>query len=180
MTTVSLPIRALIEIAARPLGIDPDLVEAFVLVESSGQPWAWNPEPHYPWLWNVATHRPYRVTAAEFSEAPPPDFPCLAGDRDQEWWAQQASWGLLQIMGAVAREHGCDVPFLSQLCDPVTNLSVGCRVLQGLLLWAEGDLAKAAAGYNAGRGGWRAPAGQQYAAKVLARLAEVSAARRSV
>lgn len=157
---------ALIDVAARPIGVDPDLIEAITLQESGGNPWAYNPEPRYRYLWNVRTRRPFRALTADelASKAPPPDFPCLAGDPDQEWWGQQASWGLMQIMGAVAREHGCDVPYLPQLCEPVLNLSIGCRVVQGLLLWAHGDVALAAGAYNGGKG----HPNPLYAAKVLA------------
>jgi hypothetical protein len=98
----------LIEEAARTSGLNVDFVTAIVLVESAGDPFAWNPEPRYRALWNVRTKAPFRaLTDAEIaSEVPPVDFPYLLGGRDQEWWAQQASWGLMQIMGAVAREEG--------------------------------------------------------------------------
>lgn len=144
--------------------LDPDLVEAMVLQESSGDPWAWNPEPRYRYLWNVETNRPFRVlTPAEVgAETPPDDFPALAGDRDQEWWGQQASWGLLQIMGAVARERGFRGSYLPQLCEPTLNLDLGCRHLAHLLRWAGGEVPRAVAAYNAGRGGWRSAQAQRY------------------
>jgi hypothetical protein len=101
------PYRSLIEAAAQARNLDPNLVEGLILQESSGNTFSWNPEPRYRYLWNVATHQPFRpLTFAErASEEPPTDFPFLKGDRDQEWWAQQASWGLMQIMGATAREE---------------------------------------------------------------------------
>jgi hypothetical protein len=164
--------RPLIESNARRFGVSADMVEAVVLVESSANPWAWNPEPHYRYLWNVRTHQPFRkLTDAErASEVPPTDFPFLAGDRDQEWWGQQASWGLMQVMGAVARENSFDDPYLTRLCAPEVNLAIGCRVLLGLLLWSDGDVKKALGGYNAGRGGWDSPAGRAYATKVLSAM----------
>src|SRR5687767_808548 len=93
---------------ARDHGLDPRLLRAQVLQESGGNTWAYNPEQRYRYFWNVKLWKPFReVTDPECSsEFPPVDFPTLAGDRDQEWWAQQASWGLMQVMGAVAREHG--------------------------------------------------------------------------
>jgi soluble lytic murein transglycosylase-like protein len=172
------PYRALIDTTARAHGLDPNLVEAVVLQESSAIPWAWNPEPHYRYLWNVRTQRPFRsLTFAERAmEVPPSDFPCLAGDRDQEWWAQQASWGLMQIMGAVAREHGFGGDYLAQLCDPDVNIPIGCSLLASLLAWSGGDVRKALAGYNGGRGGFDALAPQRYASKVLKLYDSVKAA----
>ena len=124
----------LIEAGAAANALSVDLVLAIVTVESNGEPFAWNPEPHYRWFWDVRTNAPFRrVTDAEVAlEYPPRDFPTLAGDPDQEWWAQQASWGLMQVMGAVARERGCRLPYLPALCDPATGLEYGCKHLAHL------------------------------------------------
>lgn len=153
-------------------GIDPNLLEALVLQESGGNPWAWNPEPHYRYFWDVRHHRPFRALTSEErqSERPPKDFPCLAGDPDQEWWAQQASWGLLQLMGAVARELGFKNPYLPELCDPQVNLTLGARHLGNRLRWAAGDTKAALSAYNAGTAGGPAQAilrAGNYATEVL-------------
>jgi hypothetical protein len=84
---------------------------------------------------------------------PPKDFPYLAGDRDQEWWAQQASFGLMQLMGGLARELGFKGAYLTALCDPDLNLQIGCKHLSALLKWADGDVTKALGAYNR-REGW--------------------------
>lgn len=164
-----------IEHAARAAGISPNLVKAIVVIESGGNPFAWNPEPRYRYLVDARTGKPFRpITLAErASEFPPGDFHALGGDADQEWWGQQASWGLMQIMGALAREQGFAGPYLPELTDPAINLALGCKVLHALILWANRDTAKAVAGYNAGRGGWHSAAGQAYAAKVLSTLHEI-------
>jgi hypothetical protein len=158
--------------AAQIASFSPILVRAIIQVESGGNPWAWNPEPRYRYLWNVKTKRPFRqLTVSEsLNENPPADFPIHGGDRDQEWWGQQASWGLMQVMGAVAREQGFSGIYLTELCDPVTNLTSGCAHLRGLLKWANNDIPQAVAGYNAGRGNWRSEAGTNYAAKILAMM----------
>lgn len=170
--------RADVEAIAARHQLAADLVEAVCRQESSGHRHAWNPEPHYRYLWNVRTRRPFRpLTAAErASEVPPGDFPCLAGDRDQEWWGQQASWGLMQVMGAVAREYGFQEPYLPQLCEVRYGLEYGCTVLKARLRWASGDVAKALAAYNAGQGGWTN--GRDYAVKVLRHLSTVQEMRR--
>lgn len=174
------PYRALIESIAPRHGLDPNLVEAVVLQESAADPWAWNPEPRYHWLWHVRAHKPFRVLsfAESASEAPPADFPSLAGDRDQEWWGQQASWGLMQIMGAVAREHGYMKPFLPSLCDPEANIEIGCAHLAQLMAWA-GNPAKALGAYNAGRAAWNLPAAVKYAQHALKLYASVQLAHPS-
>jgi hypothetical protein len=160
--------------------LNPDMVAAQVTVESAGNPWAWNPEPAYRYLWNVRLHKPFRpLTANEMiNELPPADFPTLAGDRDQEWWAQQASWGLMQVVGAVARQYGFRNNYLSELCEPIQGLTVGCHVMSDLLEWSNGDISQALAAYNGGRYGNAARPfrNQAYADKVLAAHAQLTAA----
>ncbi len=77
--------------------------------------------------------------------------------------ARSISWGLMQVMGQVAREHGFDRKFLSALCDPALGLDIGCRVLSHKIASANGDIAAALALWNGG-------ANPNYAAQVLARL----------
>lgn len=115
-------------------GLPLDMVRTLIQIESSWNQWAWNPEPRWRWFWNVRDRRPFRaITSMERdSQKPPDDFPMLAGDRDQEWWAQQASWGLMQIMGAVARESGFDGKYLPEILDPEENVVLGCRYLDKL------------------------------------------------
>jgi transglycosylase-like protein with SLT domain len=43
--------------------------------------------------------------------------------------ARSISWGLMQVMGQVAREHGFEARFLSELCSAATGVDVGCAVL---------------------------------------------------
>jgi soluble lytic murein transglycosylase-like protein len=154
--------------------LDPAIVRAMVSIESSGDTFAYNPEPRYIYFWNVNTWKPFRaVTSQEVSsEFPPKDFPTLAGDADQEWWAQQASWGLMQVMGAVAREQGFRQPYLTQLTVPEIGLLFGCRVLQSHLKWSKGVVPQALAAYNGGRWQNDKPPYRNaaYAAKVLAQV----------
>ena len=162
----------LIKSTAHLYQLDPLLLEAVVVKESSGNPWAWNPEPQYRYLWDVRLRRPFRTLTPEEikSEIPPKDFPTLAGDRDQEYWGQQASWGLMQLMGAVARELGFKGGYLPEICDPGINLRLGAQHLSSRLRWAQGNVPAALAAYNGGTAG--GPTGAlkrsgEYAAKVL-------------
>ena len=176
-----------LEAAATSSGLELPLLAAVVEQESAGDPDAWNPEPKYRYFWNVRTGAPFRrVTDLELAaKFPPRDFPALAGDPDHEWWGQQASWGLMQIMGAVAREHGYAAKYLPRLCsDPAANLALGAAHLAGHVRWASGlyrgleggrqaaATRSALAAYNGGRGG-NGPGGplrnREYADEVLER-----------
>ena len=79
--------------------------------------------------------------------------------------ARSISWGLMQVMGQLARERGFAGKFLSALCDPATGLDVGCTVLASKLSAAGGDAAQALALWNGG-------ANASYAPEVLARTAK--------
>lgn len=130
-----------------------NLVHAVVQHESSRDPYAWNPEPPYRYYVNVVTNQPFRkCTPAELaSEKPPADFPSGAGARDAEWWGQAASWGLMQVMGAVARELGYK-GHLPGLCDPAAGMKFGCYHLANLRkrYFAQFGWDGVVAAYNAG------------------------------
>lgn len=177
MTTAHL--RAAIESVASRHGLEPDLVEAVCLTESGGNPFAWNPEPRYRYVVDARNGRPFRaLTSLEaIGKFPPPDFRAIAGDADQEWWGQQASWGLLQVMGAVAREHGFRGPYLTELTDVMVGLHFGCKHLASQLAWAKGDTDRGLRAYNGGRGGADKEWTAAYAVKVRASLAQVTGRR---
>ena len=78
--------------------------------------------------------------------------------------ARSISWGLIQVMGQVAREHGFNGRFLSALCDPPAGLDVGCAILAAKLSSADGDIPRALQLWNGG-------ANPDYAPQVLARVA---------
>jgi soluble lytic murein transglycosylase-like protein len=77
--------------------------------------------------------------------------------------ARSISWGLMQVMGQVAREHGFDGRFLTTLCEPEAGLDIGCAVLAAKLAAADGDVARALALWNGG-------ANPDYPDQVLARV----------
>ncbi len=64
--------------------------------------------------------------------------------------ARAFSWGVMQVMGQVAREHGFEGAFLAELCDPAIGLEVGCRVLAAKLAAADGNVTKALLLWNGG------------------------------
>jgi soluble lytic murein transglycosylase-like protein len=163
--------------AAQVHGLDLALVLGIAEVESSFRVAAWNPEPRYRYLVNVSTWKPFRaLTPAEAaSESPPADFPAPPGmPTDAEWWGQQASWGLMQVMGGVARELLCSAWSLGELlADPGLAVDLGCRHLKAKLKRYDGETAAGIAAYNLGsamRGADGRYANQGYVDKVTAAL----------
>lgn len=129
----------IVKAAARRHGIDPALVCAVVEQESDWNPWAMRHEPAFLSKYVESLKLP--VT---------------------ESIARATSWGLMQVMGQVARELGFTGP-LVELCDPEVGVEYGCRKLEHALQVAGGDKAKALLVYNGG-------ADSSYPAKVLARV----------
>lgn len=149
--------RAEVETIASRYGLPPDLVQAVVLVESSGYTDAFRVEPAF---WDrYLRHKP------EWDGANPRRV--------------SASYGLMQVMFPVAVEFGYprnDPP--EYLFVPLIGLEYGCTVLSERLTWAQGNVEAALAAYNGGKGGNK-PGGvlrnAAYARKVLARLGARSA-----
>jgi soluble lytic murein transglycosylase-like protein len=80
-----------------------------------------------------------------------------------EEFTRSVSWGLMQLMGQVAREHGFKGKFLSSLCDPEIGLELGCEVFKTKLAAAAGDISAALNLWNGG-------ANLNYAPQVIARV----------
>ncbi|MFZ0618870.1 MAG: lytic transglycosylase domain-containing protein [Candidatus Acidiferrales bacterium] len=77
--------------------------------------------------------------------------------------SRSMSWGLMQVMGQVAREHGFAETFLGSLCDPQKNLEIGCAILRAMLAASAGDTVSALRLWNGG-------ADPDYALQVLGRI----------
>lgn len=105
-------IRDMAVAAAQEAGLDPALVLGIVSVESGGQPCAARYEPLYRWTLPQA-ERPGGCS------------------HDTELVLQRTSWGLMQLMGALARELGFE-GWLPELTDEALNLKLGCRHLVNL------------------------------------------------
>jgi hypothetical protein len=127
---------------ANRFGIPADILRAVVMVESGGDPWATRYEPHYRWLWDVRRNKPFRGTEDMFRGP-------IGVSAPTEMTCQKTSWGLMQVMGAVARERGFDGRFLSELCDVETGMRFGCLHLLGYYR-RHGDWEQAVISYNAG------------------------------
>jgi soluble lytic murein transglycosylase-like protein len=85
--------------------------------------------------------------------------------------ARSISWGLMQVMGQVAREHGFTAKSLAALCDPATGLAIGCAVFAAKLRASTND-AVSVANNNVEHALalWNGGANASYAAQVLARV----------
>ena len=60
------------------------------------------------------------------------------------------SFGLMQVMGQVAREKGFSEKYLTALCDPVFGLTYGCKKLKECLDRENGDVRAALLRFNGG------------------------------
>lgn len=111
--------------------IDPYLMRAIVLVESGGVKWRTRYEPKFQWFYQV------HIISNKL------------GISDETCRIHQAtSWGLGQIMGAVAYELGF-TGYCPELCDPLTNLN-WCGQLINKLEKRHTEMSAVVASYNAG------------------------------
>jgi soluble lytic murein transglycosylase-like protein len=79
--------------------------------------------------------------------------------------ARSISWGLMQVMGQVAREHGFAGKSLAELCEPAAGLTIGCAAFAAKLRVSADDVQRALTLWNGG-------ANAAYATQVLGRLAK--------
>jgi soluble lytic murein transglycosylase-like protein len=83
------------------------------------------------------------------------------------------SFGLMQLMGQVARELGFVGKYLTQLCDPETGIAYGAMHLAKKIKARGGDLRLGLSDYNDG-GAWSDANVTTYADPILARMKELS------
>ena len=134
---------ALARKAAAAQSLDPALVCAVVEQESGWNPFAMRYEPRFFTKYVAPLYTNNKISASEA-------------------YARGFSWGLMQVMGQVAREAGFDLLYLSALCDPEQGLAIGCKVLRKKFDAAGDDTQRALLAWNGG-------ANPAYAAQVLAR-----------
>jgi len=103
-----------IELAAQRHNLPAALIAAIIQVESSGNTFA------------IRYESGFLLTYVK------KDVQRFGASQDTERISRATSWGLMQIMGQVARELGFEDPFLSSLCEPVNGIEYGCRLLAKL------------------------------------------------
>ncbi len=117
---------------AHNYGLDPALIQSICHHESGNwQVWAIRYEPGF-YTKYIATN----LTMTNLSQT--------------EKQSRAFSYGLMQIMGQVARELGFTGKYLTELCDPLTNLDYGCKKFKRCLDKADGDVRVALLSYNGG------------------------------
>lgn len=141
-------------------GLDPTLLAGLVQVESRGEPLALRTEARY--LLNPVLLREAGAFSAAHGQIP---------SRLTETTLRACSFGLLQILGQVAREQGFAARWLTALLDPVTNLRLGCQMLTQRLPRFSGNLDWLIASWNAGPGVTWPPPNMGYVQKVRAAMA---------
>jgi len=112
--------------------VNPLLVRAIVQTESSGNRYAMRFEPMF--------HTLYKPS--DFAKA-------LSISNETEVIAQKCSWGLMQVMGATARELGFD-SLIPMLCEIDLGILYGVKYLKRQLIRYKGSEKDAVAAYNAG------------------------------
>ena len=128
-----IPHQDLIIVIANKHLLNPNLVAALVQTESSYNSDAVRYEKNYRWTLDPEKYcRPLKISQATELEL------------------QKFSWGLMQVMGAVSREHGYTGP-LHRLCNPDLGLEYGCLHFAKYFR-KYNDLAKAISAYNGGPG----------------------------
>jgi soluble lytic murein transglycosylase-like protein len=130
-------------------GIEPALVCAVIEQESAWDPWAVRYEPGF-----LSRYVAPLYTAGKLSAT--------------EAYTRAMSWGLMQVMGQVAREYGFSGVSLAELCDPAVGVELGCQVLAARMVRARGDVAAALLAWNGG-------GNPDYPAEVLGRKRNYSA-----
>lgn len=136
--------------------LDPALICAVVEQESSWNPWAMRYEPLFFAKYVAPLYTNNKVSPTEA-------------------YSRGFSWGLMQVMGQVAREAGYTEPFLSSLCDPNDALEIGCKVFRRKFDAANAEAARATPGTPATDPItralllWNGGGNPAYAAQVLAR-----------
>jgi soluble lytic murein transglycosylase-like protein len=135
---------ALARTTANSHTLDPSLVCAIVEQESGWNPWALRYEPTFFTRYVAPLVEAQNLSTTESN-------------------ARATSWGLMQVMGQVAREHSFVGRSLAELCDPATGLVTGCQILSSKLSAARGNVDQALLLWNGG-------SNEAYPNEVLARI----------
>lgn len=144
-------IRLLILSIAGEFELDPQLVSAVVLQESGGRPFAMR----YEQAFFIRYVRDVPIDQMK-GFIPDPRLVSLATERS----LRAHSFGLMQMMGQVAREFGFKRLDLGDLLDPTINLKLGCHILR-FHIEKQGSVEKGLVRWNGS---------ERYAHEVMARI----------
>jgi soluble lytic murein transglycosylase-like protein len=144
------PYLPLLKELAKKHGLELSLLHSVMLQESGGKAHAYRFEP--------AFYERYLKGKPEWEDLIPQRI--------------SASYGLFQVMFTTARENGF-TGYPEELFVPEISGEIACKILKNLIQWADGDLTKALAAYNGGKGNFAGSAPQHYAKQVLERKAKL-------
>ena len=74
----------------------------------------------------------------------------MTGLTETEKHMRATSFGLMQIMGQVAREKGFSDKYLTALCDPTNGITYGCKKLKECMDREHSDVRAALLRFNGG------------------------------
>lgn len=114
------PYQSIVEEAAKAFDLDPRLINAIIWRESAGDPNACRYEPLYQYI-----YKPYNKSMRDYCRD-------LGMEIETETNLQKYSWGLMQVMGGVARELGFNDRWLHKLTDAAYGIKYGCAKLSRL------------------------------------------------
>lgn len=114
-------VTTIISASAQKYDLRPSLVASIILQESAGKMWAVRHEPQ----WYVK-HMAWRTRRLLSGYVPDPSTCNLLTEKK----LRATSFGYMQILGETARSIlKFDGDSLLQLCEPVLNIELGCRLL---------------------------------------------------
>lgn len=147
MTSVNQAHLELVHTAARLYNLDPALICAVIEQESNWYIYAARYEPKF------------------FTRYIKPLVDSGTIKTPTEAVNRAVSFGLMQVMGQVAREFGFKGQSLFELCDPAIGIDMGCKVLRAKIDSKGGDITAGLLAYNGG-------GMPEYADEVLARVSK--------
>ena len=142
---------------SKEFNLDHNFVLGIIQVESSGSTFATRYEPEF-----------FR----KYIEGKKVEV--FGATQGTERVCRATSFGLMQVMGQVARERGFRGAFLTALCNPQLGIQYGCSHLaylrSRLAVRGDASIASIASAYNGGIGAVKGPgyfSNPEYPAKVL-------------
>ena len=126
---------ALAKRTASEFDLEPSLLCALVETESGWYPWASRLEEAFKKRYIDPIKSVQRFGSTSYKT---------------ERMDRSTSYGLCQVMGQVAREMGCEVRSLTELCNPEVGLKYGAMRLKKAMDRKGGDVRAALLNYNGG------------------------------
>jgi len=139
-------IRCAVQDKAKEHKIDHNVLVALVQTESSGNPYAIRGEFKGPLIHQEGE---FYQSRWKYPDNPKGWSEVVGSTHATEGIGQATSWGLCQVMGTVAREHGFNRWF-PELCQPEIGIEYGCLHLKAKMRRYGSDPSRAYAAYNGG------------------------------